>query len=238
MNNRKKLNLLPAEVKNKYVNKYMTYTCSVIGGFFILLMMVQYIHIGILSWQTNRILENNEKYEREKETIEMLKGDIEKHEKFLGDYESECFPFSRFMEDLEYYRPSDVYIISVDSTERLVNEGGSNDKESVDTESVMKEKNESTDNKAKEKQENQENEKPVAESNITEAKIEYTGDLNGRDIVIRGFGGNQESISKFIYDITHMSYVSGAKITAIEEHKIEDGIYNIFEIIVTGGVYN
>ena len=68
-------------------------------------------------------------------------------------------------------------------------------------------------------------------------KIEYTEDLSGREIVIRGFGSNQESISKFIYDITHLSYLSNAEITAIEEHKIEDGIYNIFEIKVTGGVY-
>ena len=33
------------------------------------------------------------------------------------------------------------------------------------------------------------------------------------------------------------SYLSNAEITAIEEHKIENGIYNIFEIKVTGGVY-
>ena len=68
-------------------------------------------------------------------------------------------------------------------------------------------------------------------------KIEYKEDLSGREIVIRGFGNNQESISKYIYDITHLPYLSNAEITAIEEHKIENGIYNIFEIKVTGGVY-
>ena len=55
-------------------------------------------------------------------------------------------------------------------------------------------------------------------------------------MVIRGFGNNQESISKFIYDISHLPYLSNAQITAIEEHKIENGIYNIFELVVTGGV--
>ena len=69
-------------------------------------------------------------------------------------------------------------------------------------------------------------------------KIEYTEDLFGREIVIRGFGLNQDSISRFIYDITQLAYLSNAEIIAIEEHEIEGGIYNIFEIKVTGGVYS
>ena len=93
--------------------------------------------------------------------------------------------------------------------------------------------------KDKEKEKETEEEKTDEKTDETEVKpkIEYTEDLSGREIVIRGFGNNQESISKFIYDITHLSYLSNSEITAIEEHKIEDGIYNIFEIKVTGGVY-
>ena len=81
--------------------------------------------------------------------------------------------------------------------------------------------------------------KEEKESDKTEVipKIEYVEDLYGRELIIRGFGSSQESISKFIYDISHLPYLSNAEITAIEEHKIEDGIYNIFEIKVTGGVY-
>ena len=216
MNEKKKLNLLPPEAKNKYANKYLKFTAAVIAGFFVLLLLIQYCQIGILSIQTNKILSDNQKYNKEQETIKALKENIANYEAFLRDYENDCFPFSLFMYDLEAHRPSDVYIISVDSTERLINEG------------VQEEE---TEEKTKVKDKEKEKETEV------KPKIEYTEDLSGREIVIRGFGNNQESISKFIYDITHLSYLSNSEITAIEEHKIEDGIYNIFEIKVTGGVY-
>ena len=147
----------------------------------------------------------------------------------MKDYENDCFPFSLFMYDLEAHRPSDVYIISVDSSERLINEGVQEEDE---------EKKEKSKEKTEEKEKESDEEKPEEKTDEElKPKIEYTEDLSGREIVIRGFGNNQESISKFIYDITHLSYISNAEITAIEEHKIENGIYNIFEIKVTGGVY-
>ena len=228
MNEKKKLNLLPPEAKNKYANKYLKFTAAVIAGFFVLLLLIQYCQIGILSIQTNKILSDNQKYNKEQETIKALKENIANYEAFLRDYENDCFPFSLFMYDLEAHRPSDVYIISVDSTERLINEGVQEE-----------ETEEKTKVKDKEKEKETEEEKTDEKTDETEVKpkIEYTEDLSGREIVIRGFGNNQESISKFIYDITHLSYISNAEITAIEEHKIENGIYNIFEIKVTGGVY-
>lgn len=230
MNEKKKLNLLPPEAKNKYANKYLKFTAAVIAGFFILLLLIQYCQIGILSIQTNKILSDNQKYNKEQETIKVLKENIANYEAFLRDYENDCFPFSLFMYDLEANRPSDVYIISVDSTERLINEGVQ--EEETDDKGKTKVKDE-------EKEKETEEEKTDEKTDETEVKpkIEYIEDLSGREIVIRGFGNNQESISKFIYDITHLSYLSNAEITAIEEHKIEDGIYNIFEIKVTGGVY-
>ena len=117
MNEKKKLNLLPPEAKNKYANKYLKITASIVAGFFILLMLFQYGRIGVLNWQTNKIIENNRKYNKEKETIQMIKDSIANHESFLKNYENDCFPFSLFMYDLEAHRPSDVYIISVDSGE-------------------------------------------------------------------------------------------------------------------------
>ena len=230
MNEKKKLNLLPPEAKSKYANKYLKFTAAFIAGFFILLLLIQYCQIGVLTLQTNKIIADNQKYNKEQETIKVLEENIANYEAFLKDYENGCFPFSMFMYDLEAYRPSDVHIISVDSTERLINEG------------VQEEE---TDGKEKSKEKDKEQEKETEEEKVDEKtdekevkpKIEYTEDLSGREIVIRGFGSNQESISKFIYDITHLSYLSNAEITAIEEHKIEDGIYNIFEIKVTGGVY-
>lgn len=234
MKNRKKLNLLPEEIKNKYISKYLTGAaigfCIVIALF----LSVQYIQIGILSWQTNRIIANNEKYDKEKETIAQLEENIKKHNDFLKNYEDDCFPFALFMYDLEVYRPSDVYIISVDSTERLINEGVQEDKEKEKTAEEKKDEkaDESDDTEKKEG----ETEKSDDEENV-KPEIGYTEDLSGREIVIRGFGNNQKSISQFIYDITHLSYIGSSKITAIEEHKIENGVYNIFEITVTGGVY-
>ena len=229
MNEKKKLNLLPLEAKNKYANKYLKFTAAVVAGFFILLLLIQYCQIGILSIQTNKILADNQKYNKEQQTIKDLKESIANYEAFLKDYENDCFPFSLFMYDLEAHRPSDVYIISVDSSERLINEGVQEEDE---------EKKEKSKEKTEEKEKESDEEKPEEKTDEElKPKIEYTEDLSGREIVIRGFGNNQESISKFIYDITHLSYISNAEITAIEEHKIENGIYNIFEIKVTGGVY-
>lgn len=229
MNEKKKLNLLPPEAKSKYANKYLKFTAAFIAGFFILLLLIQYCQIGVLTLQTNKIIADNQKYNKEQQTIKDLKESIANYEAFLKDYENDCFPFSLFMYDLEAHRPSDVYIISVDSSERLINEGVQEEDE---------EKKEKSKEKTGEKEKESDEEKPE-EKNEEELKpkIEYTEDLSGREIVIRGFGNNQESISKFIYDITHLSYISNAEITAIEEHKIENGIYNIFEIKVTGGVY-
>ena len=236
MNKKKKLNLLPPEAKNKYANKYLKITASIVAGFFILLMLFQYGRIGVLNWQTNKIIENNRKYNKEKETIQMIKDSIANHESFLKNYENDCFPFSLFMYDLEAHRPSDVYIISVDSGERLINEGVQ--EEDTDKKKSTSEKNsnqEKSDAKTEKEAEDKENDE--VEATETVPRIEYTEDLSGREMVIRGFGKNQESISAFIYDITHLPYISNVDITAIEEHKIEDGIYNIFEIKVTGGVY-
>lgn len=224
MNEKKKLNLLPPEAKSRYANKYLKITVAVIAAFFILLIMAQYGRIGILNIQINKIRADNQRYSDEKENIIHLKESIAKCETFLSDFESDCFPFSLFMYDLEAHRPSDVYIISVDSTERLVNEG------------VQEEENKKESSKETPKEENEKTEEETEEK-TTNPKIEYTEDLSGREIVIRGFGNNQDSISKFIYDITNLSYLTNAEITAIEEHKIEDGVYNIFEIKMTGGVY-
>ena len=225
MNEKKKLNLLPPEAKSKYANKYLKLTTAFIAGFFILLLLIQYCQIGVLTLQTNKILADNQKYNKEQDTIKVLKENIANYEAFLKDYENGCFPFSLFMYDLEASRPSDVYLISVDTSERLINEGVQEDDEDKDKE------------EKKEKETEEEKTDEESEEKEVIPKIEYTEDLSGREIIIRGFGNNQESISRYIYDITRLSYLSNAEIIAIEEHKIENGVYNIFEIKVTGGVY-
>ena len=229
MNETKKLNLLPQEAKNKYANKYLKLTSAVVASLFILILLIQYCQIGILTIQTNKILANNQKYNKEQETIKVLKDNIANYESFLKDYENGCFPFALFMYDLEVNRPSDVYLISVDTSERLINEG-------VQEEENDKNKNSEKEEKTEKETKEEKSDEKTDESEVV-PKIEYTEDLSGREIIIRGFGNNQESISRYIYDITHLSYLSNAEITAIEEHKIENGVYNIFEIKVTGGVY-
>ena len=69
---KKKLNLLPPEVKNRYANRYITYAASAIGGILILALTIQYIHIGILSLQINNIVKNNEAYQKQQETPLLL----------------------------------------------------------------------------------------------------------------------------------------------------------------------
>ena len=195
MNERKKLNLLPQEVKNKYANKYLKLTAAFVGGFFILLLLLQYCHIGLLRLETSKILEDNQKYSDEQKNIKELKENIVKYESFLKDYENDCFPFPLFMYDIEACRPLDVNIISIDSSERLIGEG------------VQEEKEEKEKKSEKSAEEDKENVEEETDEKKSEPKIEYTEDLSGREIVIRGFGKSQESISKFIYDITHLSYL-------------------------------
>lgn len=218
---KKRLNLLPQEVKNKYANRYIKYAASVLGVICIMILMIQYIHIGLLSFQINSIVKNNERYQKEQETIDTLKGNIQNYKAFMADYENKCFPLPLFMYDLEACRPADLFIISVDSADRLVNEGA----------------NEKTDETEENKGSAEENGEEQPETDKL-PEIAYKHDLAGEEITIRGYSANQESLSNFIYDITHFSYIGSARITGIEEHKIEDGKYNIFEIVVTGGAYN
>jgi hypothetical protein len=231
MKNIKKLNLLPPEIKTKYANKYMLSIAGVIGAFLIAILFLQYTQIGILSWQINTIEENNHKYENEELAIEVLKKDIERYDRILAEYENRNFPFSQFLNDLTLYKPYDVRIISVDSEERLINEGEQdvNSVELLPEESIEIDENEQN-NETEETEQNTKD--PIQQP---EGKIEYTSDLKDRTIIIRGYGANQSSISDFIYTITHFPYVKDAQITAIEEHEIEGGIYNIFELRIKGG---
>lgn len=83
MNEKKKLNLLPPETKNKYENKYLKITAATVFGFYIMLLSVQYCHMGILNLQTNKILADNQKYNKEMESIKLLKENIASYESFL-----------------------------------------------------------------------------------------------------------------------------------------------------------
>jgi hypothetical protein len=205
----KKLNLLPLSVKNKYINKYLIYAASLICGICILALLVQYIGMAFLQYNIKKIGKANTEYNNEKAKIEILQSAIDEHKTFLQDYENGGFPISRFMHDVHLHKPYTVSIISIDSQDRLMKIAETTETSSDDTE------------------EQPENE-PVTNVN----------DLIGEEIIIRGHGKNSEDISRFIYQISRLSYIQSANITAIEQHLLNDEPESIFEITVIGGAIN
>lgn len=223
----KKLNLLPLAVRNKYANKYLLYAASLVCGICILALAIQYINIGLLHYDIQKIESENAKYNEEKAKIEGLTSLLNEQRTFLQDYENSGFPFPTFMHDVELYRPQTVFILSIDSQDRLVNEGAAENTETSSDETKVEEEN------------NTDVEPQAEEANAPEpdeVKIEYVKDLSGEEIVIRGYGQNSEDISKFIYDISRLGYIASAKITAIEQHTLNNAAESIFEITVIGGV--
>ncbi len=231
MNGNKKINLLPDEVKQKYFKRYMVYATCMILALLLLVTGIQYGRCGIISWQTNSIKAKNARYDAEKEKIINLQTEIDEYKDFMSAYENNnYFPFARFMYDLEVSRPSNVYIISIDTDDRLINEG-------VQEEDEENKKDSKNDTKKEEKTaetEKAEDGKEQIEEIIPE--IKYESDIVGKTLTVRGYSSKQEDISKFIYAISNLSYINNAVITGVEEHKMPDGLYyNIFEIKIEGG---
>ena len=217
MSELKKINLLPPEVKSKYENRYIKYFAAMAVGAMLMTIIVQAGYAGTMMLQIKHYNNKNAQYEEMKREIDSLENLAASYTAFIQEYEKSFFPFERFMNNLEDIRPESVHIISIDTPDRLTNEG------------VKVEENEQ---KKEEIIEENKNEKQEEVGGI----IEYTDDLAGKNIVIRGYGKKQDEISVFIYELSRLPYVSSADITAIEEHKMHDGeIYNIFEVVVIGG---
>ncbi len=145
---------------------------------------------------------------------------------------------SRFMRDMESNRPDGVSVISVDSQDRLVNEGENNEPKQAKLGKEGKGSSKKQNGQAEAK-ENENTGKEQTPEELTEPlmeKITYSSDLAGQELTIRGYGKNQDDISKFIYALSNLPYISSVKITAIEEHPMPAGTYNIFEIKIIGGV--
>ena len=227
MNETKKINLLPQEIKNKYISRYMLYISLTTAGILILIILFQYITVLMLNFEIRKIQKENDDYNAEKENIALLEQSIEGSKQIFDAYNTEYFPMAQFMSDLEDNRPDGVFIISIDTPDRLVNEGKQEDEEKEE---------ESTERPDKEK--DAEGEKSENRENETEITKEYVRDICEQTITVRGYGENQDDISNFIYALSKLPYISHTKITAIEEHKIEDGIYNIFEVKLQGGRKN
>jgi len=211
----KKLNLLPLSVKNKYINKHLIYAASLVCGICILALLAQYFGMAFLQYDIKKIGKANTEYNEEKAKIELLQSAIDEHKAFLQDYENGGFPLSRFMHDIHLHRPYTVSIISIDSQDRLIEIAETKEVPSDDTEE-------------------QPEDEPITETPV----VNETNDLSGEEIIIRGHGKNSEDISRFIYQISRLSYIASANITAIEQHLLNDEPESIFEITVIGGAIN
>ena len=217
-----KQNLIPEEIKEKYAKRYLAGFIILVCSVLVISIAVPYVSMSIISNQIGRIENENNEYNLQKKEIDLLQNEIDEYMTVIRTFEEETFPFTLFMYDLEIMRPVSVHIISVDTPDRLINEGAENEKE-------------------KKPEENNETEKEDDEKEITKPEtptIKYEKDLSGQNITIRGYGASQGDISNYLHSISSLPYISRLDVVAIEEHKIEDGIYNIFEITVTGVGYN
>jgi len=220
MQGNKKLNLLPMDVKNKYDNRYMIYVSSVVCSILALVLAVMYCNIGILNFSIKNLQNENAQYTSQQSKIEGLQKVIAENKKFIESYSNSNFPFYQFMNALESYRPYNLTIISVDSVDRLANEG----EQEVKTEGETVEPTASpTPNK-----------KDAEDTSKALPKLEYVKDLSDEKIVLRGYGESQEAISNYINSLSHLPYIADTQVSAIEQHKINEMDVNLFEVILIG----
>lgn len=220
----KKLNLLPCAVKAKQEKRMLTLVGAALGGIIAFAICIQFARIGITSVSINRIIAKNEKYQTEQQKMQYIKDSISGYTKYITAYQEEYFPYSQFMHDLEEYRPDNVHIISADTVDRLRNEG-----EQSEEDTAKQAGTEETGIKAEENPD---------ESLQNDEKPKYTKDLAGETIILRGYGDTQEDISRYIYLLSNLEYIENVEVTAIEEHRMDTGTYNIFEIKLTGGIFH
>ena len=124
-----KQNLIPEEIKQRHYKKYLVGFVVLVSVFLLVSVAIPYLSMGIVSRQIARIERENEAYKFQQEEISSLDAEIEIYSKLINEYESVRFPFSQFMFDLETLKPVSVHIISVDTQDRLINEGAMDEKE-------------------------------------------------------------------------------------------------------------
>lgn len=220
-----KQNLIPDDIKERYSKKYLAGFIIIVAVFLVVSIAIPYISMGIINGQISRIERENEEYQYQQKEIEALNAEIETCSKIINEYEVTRFPFSQFLYDLEIFKPASVHIISVDSSDRLINEGAVDEKEKKKSEK-----------KEEEKAEGEEELESIKD--VSSPEIKYTEDLSFQKITIRGYGNSQKDISDYLHVISELQYITKLNVVAIEEHKIEDGMYNIFEATLEGWGYN
>jgi len=221
MQNAKRLNLLPKEYKEKQINKYLIYAFGGIGAILALIMIITYINLGIANLTLNKLQKEDTVYKQKQTKIATMQETIKTNNEFVVEHEKAYFPFYEFMQVLEYQKPYGLTIISVDSIDRLVNK-----MEVAGEKSLEKTK----------KDEKTGNPEQTPTPTQKPPTVEYTKDLSGEKLSIRGYSSNPNDISIFLYDLSKLPYIEDLELKAIEENKI-NGIdtINVFEAILTLG---
>ena len=218
-----KQNLIPEDVRDKYSMKYLIGFSIILAVILVISIAIPYISMGIVKSQISRIESENNEYNYTQTEIAGITAETKDYTSIIEAYHENNFPFYQFMYDLEALRPGTVNIISVDTQDRLINEGASDNEKEKKTTEVQEKESEKKDDDSLESIEN-----------VTVPEIKYEKDLYHQSITIRGYGSSQSDISNYLHSISELSYITKINVVAIEEHKIENGIYNIFEITVEG----
>ena len=218
-----KQNLIPEDVRDKYSMKYLIGFSIILAVILVISIAIPYISMGIVKSQISRIESENNEYNYTQTEIAGISAETEAYRSIIEAYHEGTFPFYQFMYDLEVLRPGTVNIISVDTQDRLVNEGASDD-----------EKEKTTPKEQEKEPEKKDDEDLESIEDVSVPEIKYEKDLYQQSITIRGYGNSQSDISNYLHSISELSYITKINVVAIEEHKIENGIFNIFEITVEG----
>lgn len=221
MQNAKRLNLLPKEYKEKQINKYLIYAFGGIGAILALIMIITYINLGIANLTLNKLQKEDTVYKQKQTKIATMQETIKTNNEFVVEHEKAYFPFYEFMQVLEYQKPYGLTIISVDSIDMLVNKmeaAGEKPLEETKKDGITGNPEQTP--------------TPIPKP----PTVEYTKDLSGEKLSIRGYSSNPSDISIFLYDLSKLPYIADLELKAIEENKI-NGVetINVFEAILTLG---
>lgn len=128
-----KQNLIPEDVRDKYSMKYLIGFSIILAVILVISIAIPYISMGIVKSQISRIESENNEYNYTQTEIAGISAETEAYRSIIEAYHEGTFPFYQFMYDLEVLRPGTVNIISVDTQDRLVNEGASDDEKEKTT---------------------------------------------------------------------------------------------------------
>lgn len=214
----KKLNLLPQDYKDRYANRYILIGFGTIAVVFVLILSTMYVNLVVTKLGIKKLTEENIEYQSKQSTILNLEKEIDQNRAIVLEYERDNFPFYYFVQTVENQKPEGLTIISIDSSERLIEVKKA---EVVSKDKVMKEEKSGT-----------EQETEASKPDVPD--LAYEKDLSGTKLVLRGYSVNPSDIAVFITSLSRLPYVADTELKAIEEHTINGtDTANIFEAILT-----